>query len=380
MNRKIPSIVLLFCVSASAAACGGVANSSTLQPKVTLAVTVTTSQAPTAPVSLAALSTVSQPAAHPTSSSQTQFVQLTTGGCCVQPFFSPDNAQVLYLDKPSPDAPAGIYGVPVTQPMATPTLFTALLGPFSRDMSLAADLENGQTVVRKRSDDTRWVINNGGRSVSFSPDNRRIAWNVSQDSGNFDVRRSEIWVANSDGSAAKRVLTRYGGGIQGWLSDSQRFLVGGKANRNDATGTLSIFDLSDGSLRDVYSADRMRGFLLSPDSRWLVFFIAQSRQSEQNGLYVLRLDEANAQPQRMNWFGAYRWGAPGELLYVPLKPNAASSELWQLNPQTGATKQLISASADSPFKIGNGDWDISSDGKHVIYVNARDRNIWLINL
>ena len=183
----------------------------------------------------------------------------------MQPFFSPDNAQVLYLDKPSPDAPAGIYGVPVTQPMATPTLFTALLGPFSRDMSLAADLENGQTVVRKRSDDTRWVINNGGRSVSFSPDNRRIAWNVSQDSGNFDVRRSEIWVANSDGSAAKRVLTRYGGGIQGWLSDSQRFLVGGKANRNDATGTLSIFDLSDGSLRDVYSADRMRGFLLSPD-------------------------------------------------------------------------------------------------------------------
>ena len=95
---------------------------------------------------------------------------------------------------------------------------------------------------------------------------------------------------------------------------------------------------------------------------------------------MLRLDEANAQPQRMNWFGAYRWGAPGELLYVPLKPNAASSELWQLNPQTGATKQLISASADSPFKIGNGDWDISHDGKHVIYVNARDRNIWLINL
>ncbi len=359
--------------------CGTTPAHLTATPPVTPPVTLVATLA-TPPT----LQTQAPPATLATSLAPPQFTQLTRDGCCVQPFFSPDNTQALFLDKPNPDAPTGIYGVPVNQPMSAPSLFTPLLGPFSRDMSLAADLVNGQTVIRRRLDDgdggASWTINNGGRIVSFSPDNALIAWNVSQDSGNFDVRRSEIWIANVDGSNARRVLVRYGGGIQGWLGDGQRFLVGGKANRNDPTATLSIFDLRDSSLRDVYSADRMRGFSLSPDSRWLVYFIAQSRQPEMNGLYVLDLVTLGAQPQRQNWFGAYRWRNDKQLLYVPLTPNAAGSDLHQLNVETSVSDLLVSASAESPFKIGNGDWDVSRDGQHVLFVNARDRNIWLLNL
>lgn len=368
--------------------CGGNGAAPTAKPAVTLAVQapsvrasqtpapLLTPDAPNTSDSSAPLSGISTTAA-----ALPKFVQLTSGGCCVQPFFSPDDTQALFIDKSSPDATTGIYGVPLSQPLSTPTLFTPLLGPFSRDMSLAVDLIGGKTTLQKRTGDAPpWVINNGGRVISFSPDNTLIAWNVSQDSGNFDVRRSEVWIANLDGSAARRVLVRYGGGIQGWMDDSQRFLVGGKANRNDPTTTLSIFDLRDNSLRDVYSADRMRGFNLSPDGNWLVFFIAQSRQSDMNGMYLLDLKTPNAQPKRQDWFGAYRWRNNTQLLYVPLISGAPSSELRQLNIETGATEVLLPASADSPFKIGNGDWDTSRDGRHLLFVSARDRNIWLLNL
>jgi len=358
------------------------ATPATPKPAVTFVApqnTPTTVTSNTSPIAAVSTATPNTPNA---ASPSLQFIQLTTGGCCVQPFFSPDGAQVLYLDKPTPDAEVGIYGVPIAKPLAEPALFSPQLGPFSRDMSLSVDLINKQTTITKRADNTRWVINNGGRSVSISPDNSKVAWNVSQDSGNFDVRRSEVWIANIDGSDAKRVLTRYGGGMQGWLSDSQHILVGGKANRNDAAATLSIYDLNSSDSRDLYSADRIRGQSLSPDDRWMAFFVAQSRQPSSNGMFLLQIDSSATvtQPQRLDWFGTYRWRDAHHLLYVPLKPGQPSHELWQLDVDSGQSTQLISASADSPFRIGNGDWDISDDGTHLLFVSAKDHNIWLMNL
>lgn len=366
----------------SACNANAVAPTATPKPAVTFVApqsTPTTALSNTAPI--AARSTTT-PDASAKPSASPQFLQLTTGGCCVQPFFAPDGSQVLYLDKPTQEAEVGIYGVPIAQPLAAPTLFSPQLGPFSRDMSLSVDLINKQTTITKRADNSRWVIDNGGRSVSISPDNSKVAWNVSQDSGNFDVRRSEVWIANIDGSDAKRVLTRYGGGMQGWLSDSQHILLGGKANRNDAKSTLSIYDLRDGSSRDLYSTDRMRGQSLSPDDRWMAFFVAQSREPSNNGMFLMQIDSSATvtQPQRLDWFGTYRWRDAHHLVYVPLKLGQPSHELWQLDVDSGQSTQLIAASADSPFKIGNGDWDISDDGAHLLFVSAKDRNIWLFNL
>ena len=48
--------------------------------------------------------------------------QLTRNGCCVQPFFSPDGRQVLFIDKPNPNAAAGIYGLNLAQPPTQPAL------------------------------------------------------------------------------------------------------------------------------------------------------------------------------------------------------------------------------------------------------------------
>jgi Tol biopolymer transport system component len=291
-----------------------------------------------------------------------------------------DGARVAFLDRPSAEAATGMYAVPIAEPLTPPTLLTEKLGPFSRDLSYSLDLLGGQTFVERLSDGTKFPINNGGRSLSFSPDATRIVWTVGQDAGNFDVRRNEIWLANMDGSDAQRVATRYGGGVVAWFNGSSRMLISGKANRNDPAPTLAILNLTEGDTQPVFSADRMRGFALAPDDRHIVFFIAQSREESMNGMYLLALDVPNAQPQRLDFFGAYQWRDANHLLYIPLKLDLPSHELWQLDVTSGQSELLIPASAESPFRVGNGDWDVSSDGKHLVYVSARDRNLWLATL
>lgn len=307
------------------------------------------------------------------------FAQLTRGECCVQPIFSAAGDRVLFLDRPSAAQPPGIYGVAVAAPMSEPVLVTERLGPFNRDLSLNVNLINGRTVV-EGPDGQQWPIDNGGRPVSFSPDGTRISWNVSAESGGFDTRRSDVWLANVDGSQPRRVATRYGGGAVAWLRDGRRMLLGGRTNRGDVKSTLSILDLRDDSVRDLFSAERWRGVIVAPDDKHLVYFVAQARESGRGGTYVLDLATEGAQPQRLDFFGAYRWRDATRLFYIPLKVDAPSNELWQYDITTGKSELLIAASETSPFKIGNGDWDVSPDGTQIVFVNARDRNLWLVTL
>jgi hypothetical protein len=308
------------------------------------------------------------------------FTQLTTGGCCVQPFFSPDNTRVLYIDKPSPSATTGLWSVPISQPLVAPELYSARIGPFNADMTYNTFLQSGRTVVERTKDAKQWVIDNGGRRVLFSPDGAHLAWTVAEDSGNFDVRRGDVFLAGIDGSDPRKVATLFGGGVQAWLSDSTHMLVGGKAKRDDVTSTLSILSLADGSLRRLINAERPRSIALAPGDRYIAYYISQARDETQNGMYVLDIAATQAQPQRADFFGAYRWCSPTRLYYVPLKMGSASNELWRYDATTGQSTQIIAASADSPFKIGNGDWDVSKDGRQIVYFNGRDHNIWLATL
>src|SRR5512134_1787334 len=58
-------------------------------------------------------------------------VRLTEPGCCVQPGWSADGQQVVFIDKPDPGQPTGIYGVSING--GPPQLITERIGLPSPD-------------------------------------------------------------------------------------------------------------------------------------------------------------------------------------------------------------------------------------------------------
>ncbi|MCC7359827.1 MAG: PD40 domain-containing protein [Anaerolineales bacterium] len=301
-------------------------------------------------------------------------IQLTSGGCCVQPAWSPDGQEVWYLDRPSDASPAGMWGVAVTS--GEPRFVTAKLGLYSPDRSLVAYPLGGQTYIERVSDGERWVVPAGGRAVNFSPDSTRIAWQVASSTINFDRRAVQLWVANVDGSGARSVANLTGGGLGDWLPDGARVLVSGR-DSDDRAGFIATLNVDDGTLTTVVEAPNLRGAQTSPDGGWLIYQVAFSGEAARDGLWVVAL--AGGEPRRLDLFGAYRWRSEGRLLLIPLEPGAPAQRLVEIDVATGTVRPL-SDPAVTPVRIAGGDWALSPDGRRIVFVAAADHNLWLLEL
>jgi len=304
--------------------------------------------------------------------------QLTRGGCCTQPFWSPDSRQVLFIDEPVPDAPAGIWGVDVARPDPTPELVTERIAFYTADMAFLVELSEDTTVIERLADNARWTVPAGGRPVSISPGRKRIAWQVSDEDLPFERQTTQVWVANLDGTDARSVATLPRGGFSGWISDDV-LLLSGRESLESREQVLYAFSLTSGRITELVRAEQLRGGLLSPDGIWLAYYVALDEDPAQNGLWLVRTDGSARRQLDRDLFGAYQWRDASRLLVIPFRPEAVSHELWELDVNTGEARRLTDPDV-TPFKIANGDWTVSPDGRHVAFVESRDRNIWLLTL
>jgi len=299
--------------------------------------------------------------------------QLTTGGCCVQPFWSPDSSEVWFIDRPGEGSPSGIWAVSLAG--GPPRLVTERVGLFSPDMKLAAYPERGQTYIERLGGE-RWIAPSGGRAISFSPDSQKILWQAASSSENFDRRVVEVWIANVDGSDPQPVARLIGGGVSGWFPDGQRLLVNGRESAA-SDSFLAALHLADGSLTEIARGPRLRGGALSPAGGWAAHQITFSGAAGLDGLWLARTDGSGA--RRLEVFGAYRWRSEGRLLVIPLEADGASHRLLEVDAESGAVRALTDP-AVTPFRVAVGDWAPSPDGRHVVFVSADDRNLWVIDL
>jgi Tol biopolymer transport system component len=53
--------------------------------------------------------------------------------------------------------------------------------------------------------------------------------------------------------------------------------------------------------------------------------------------------------------------------------------MWEFNVETEQNCRLTDP-AVTPFKIANGDWAVSPDGRYVAFVENQDRNIWVLEV
>lgn len=306
-------------------------------------------------------------------------VRLTSDGCCVQPFWSPDGKQVRYIDRP-PGGKLGIYGVAVAEASKGPSLVSERV----EDSRITGDyrVETNKTVttVFRLSDGKQWRVPAQGRTVAFSPDYKRIAWRIADENLPPERQVGAIWVAATDGTGAKRVASLPRGSLVGWISN-ETLLVSGYDPKSPKEQVLWSLALGNGQLKELVRSERLRGALLSPLGRWIVYYIAFNPGGG-NGLYLVSAQGGEPKPLPREAFGAYQWRPGSEqdrLLIVPFRPEAKYHELWQLDPESLKMMPLISAS-QTPFKIANNDWRVSPDGRYITYVESADRNIWVLEL
>lgn len=300
--------------------------------------------------------------------------QLTTGGCCVEPFWAPDGGRVLFLDKPSADSPAGLWGVNVMG--GSPELVTERLGIYSNDMALLAYPQGGQTTVERLADGQTWTIPSGGRAVAFSPDGTQLAWTAGQTGPPFDSARRQMWVSQADGSQAKAVIDVYGGGFAGWFPDG-RLLVSGRLAADETYSGLYAVSPNDGRILLLASGGRLRSASISPGGSWVSYLSTLSSDPASNGLWLV--SSTSGEARQVEHFGAPRWQDDAHLLLIPLDLNQALHQVWQIDAQSGQARSLTEP-AITPFKVANGDWSVSPDGRQIAFVSASDHNIWLLSL
>jgi hypothetical protein len=308
--------------------------------------------------------------------------QLTEGGCCTQPFWSPDSFHVLYIDRPNPDEPAGIWAVSVDVPLE-PFLYLDRIGLYTDDLRYLVDSDGQITNIERLADPAAgdpgdsWEVPAGGRLISFSPGRNRIAWQVSNDALAVETRVTTIWVANLDGTDPQEVISLPRGGLAGWVSDDVLLLTG----RESLVAPEAIFwtySLADGAIVELVRGERLRGPELSPDGCWLAYYQTFG-EAQQDGLWVVSTDGAHRFPLPSDLFGAYQWRDSEHLLIIPFEPDARYHELWQYTTEDQAAQQLTDP-AVTPFKIANGDWLVSPDGRRLVFVESSDHNIWLLSL
>ena len=351
----------------------------------TLAPTATPDPSPT-PTATPEPTATATPTVTPTPTALPQAIQLTTGGCCTQPFWSPDSQEVRFIDRPADDKPAGIWSVPLESPLTEPVLLTERIELSTAGPDFLVETTGNTTVIERLADGERWTVPAQGRTVRVSPGRNRIAWSITNADLEPERQVAAIWLANLDGSDARQVATLPRGGVSGWISDDV-LLVSGRESLQAREQAISALSLADGSVTELARAERLRGQVLSPSGQWIVYYITFDDNPAQNGLWLVRTDGSQRTRLDSALFGAYQWrGCPGQcgpeddrLIMVPFDPNATFHRLVELNPATGETRPLTDP-ALTPIKIANGDWRVSPDGRYVSYVESSDRNIWAIEL
>lgn len=355
--------------------------SAPVQPNATPELMTATMVPPTAtPTSVPATPTVTaMPVSSPTPmpASGLQLRQLTTGGCCTQPFWSPDSRQIRFIDTPPPNGPAGIWGLDITAPDAEPTLVTEELGYYTDDMEFRLVPDDDTTTIVRVADGERWTVPAGGRFVSISPNRTRVAWEESDRDVPRERRTTEIWVANLDGSDARPIGALPRGNVIDWVNDDV-LLLEGEESRDADEEIIYTLALSSGLMTEIARAENFRDVAVSPNAEWIVYYVIFSDSAEENGLWRARTDGADRRRLPVE-FGAYQWRDTERLLLIPFRPESEFHELWELDVTTGDMEQITDPS-ETPIKIANADWTVSPDGRHVVYVDSRDNNIWMLTL
>ena len=231
----------------------------------------------------------------------------------------------------------------------------------------------GQVTVRQLSSGTDYAVQTSGFPPSISPDNSHLLWEVQygQSVPGATPPQVEIWVSNIDGTDAKVILARPDISAR-WL-DGSRLLV---STSDRTVTTLEVVNVVDGKSFQLGAWDNLRGLSIAPGGERILFYQAFQLDTNVNGIYTLNT-QTGAVPQKLAWFGGWRWRDAESLYYIPFDPVNGIQALHYYDLRTGEDRALTDP-ATTPFTVANGDWSVSPDGQRIAFQNAADRRLWIM--
>lgn len=372
MSRNLIRLLLLTGIFLTACTTTAVEQVTPDSPVLTITPASTTRPPSTASADVTSTPAEVQPTATPAAPA---LWRITEPGCCVQPFWSADGREVLFIDRPEDDGPAGIYGVRIEND----TFFqysrqVGLPSPDGRYLAFLNDL--GETAIVDTVLSREWVIPNGGQRIFFSPGNVNLAWGQAVRTTNSGTAATIVHVSELSGDNPRVVTTAYAGGIAGWLDDEHLLLYGRDAPQS-ANLALFSYDISNGARVDLVQNQRIYAVLIAPGGQWIQYTVALQHEAlDINGMWVV---SANGQvTHKLDMAGGARWRDETRLLLIPLEQDALHT-IWQFDAETGKTELLIDPHQVS-LRISANNWAISPDGEHLVFLNAKDEALWLLEL
>jgi hypothetical protein len=323
-----------------------------------------------------------RPAANPIPSRATppvpengyQVRQLTRAGCCAIPQWNAADPSQFYLIDGPAGSVASVYAWNINDAEAGGTLVRPAPLPFQSPYGIyeVEPFINGFTKIRAA--DTEVNVDTRGRIPTVNPANTALLWSVSDGVTIPGQARplTRVYISQINGDSTREIYAAPGASAR-WL-DSERIVI---AARNEQRETsLYIYDLTTNTRRDLGIYRELRGLDTSPGGRYITFYLSWQSEPSANGIY--QIDTLNGDGvQRMNWFGAWRWRDDSTLYYVPFEPDAPAQTLRLFNVETAEDIQLTDP-AVNPFVIANGYWEVSPDGLRVLYQDARDKNVYVL--
>ena len=291
-------------------------------------------------------------------------------GCCSGAWWHPSDPTRLYAIDGSPNQRAAVFEWNVEDNTSFNLIAQAPPPLLSADGTHQVERVDDQVVVRRLSDNTEWVVETQNTLPSFSADSSRLLWTISSESGtpDDDDDTTEIWISDTSGENARMIGSRDGASAA-WL-DGSRLLV---TIREETATIVGIYDTSTDISYVLGTWDRLRNMTIAPGGGRLMFYVTFQDNETVNGIYIIET-QPNAQPQKIDWFGAWRWRDADSVFYIPFEPAADRQKLHYYDVTTGENRPIL----DESFLIANGDWSVSPDGSRIAFWNALDMSLWLI--
>jgi Tol biopolymer transport system component len=285
----------------------------------------------------------------------------------------------LYTDAIPNQRLAGTWAVPADG-SGPPTVFWPSAATVSPDGSRIAfpDFTAHVTRIQEFGKQSVATIDNNAAYVWFSADGRQVAWLElapgPQPSSNVD-RLVRVWVANADGSSARRLGPTVRAEDLAWFPDGKRLLFIGRDTDGNNPG-IYVLDSVAGTLTRVVDAFSPRGARLSPDGSQIVYLATLEEKQEDNGLFIVQADGSGK--RKLPLLGGIRWAPDSRsIVILPFQMDNGPDQLIRIDAATLATTPLTDRAALS-FRVAQDEWQLSPDGTRIIFNSLQDGNIYVL--